>query len=176
MPQEAHLKGSKRGPQKGIFWPQKCHFPDFPILTCVGGPWDRNTSSKLTTSSISSVEHQLSKLAGSRPNSEDFLSNYRGPVWLDDRGTGQYGNDWRKFRVVPRVHPLRSLVCTLFNKGGSRRAFRLPGAGGGSFPLYGGTFARSYSVPKIADSNYSPDFSYFLWKLFGGRPGSGVQT
>ena len=27
-------------------------------------------------------------------------------------------------------------------------AFRLPGAGGGSFPLYGGTFARSYSVPR----------------------------
>ena len=35
---------------------------------------------------------------------------------------------------------------TLFNRGGNRRAFRLPGAGGGSFPLYGGTFARSYSV------------------------------
>ena len=38
------------------------------------------------------------------------------------------------------------LACTLFNRGGNRRAFRLPGAGGGSFPLYGGTFARSYSV------------------------------
>ena len=39
------------------------------------------------------------------------------------------------------------LFCTLFRRGGNRRAFRLPGAGGGSFPLYGGTFARSYSVP-----------------------------
>ena len=58
------------------------------------------------------------------------------------------GNEWRKFRAVPRLYPLRSLVCTLFNKGGSRRAFRLPGAGGGSFPLSGGTFARSYSVSK----------------------------
>ena len=61
------------------------------------------------------------------------------------------GNEWRKFRVVPRLYPLRSLVCTLFNEGGNRRAFRLPGAGGGSFPLYGGTFARSYSVPILAE-------------------------
>ena len=43
-------------------------------------------------------------------------------------------------------NPCVPLFCTLFNKGGNRRAFRLPGAGGGSFPLYGGTFARSYSV------------------------------
>ena len=43
------------------------------------------------------------------------------------------GNEWRKFRAVPRLYPLRSLVCTLFNKGGSRRAFRLPGAGGDHF-------------------------------------------
>ena len=42
MLQKAHLNGSKGDPQKGIFWPQKCHFPDFPILTSVGGPWDRN--------------------------------------------------------------------------------------------------------------------------------------
>ena len=46
--------------------------------------------------------------------------------------------------------PCVPLFCTLFNKGGSRRAFRLPGAGGGSFPLYGGTFVRSYSVPKVS--------------------------
>ena len=42
--------------------------------------------------------------------------------------------------------PCVPLFCTLFNRGGNRSAFRLPGAGGGSFPLYGGTFARSYSV------------------------------
>ena len=60
------------------------------------------------------------------------------------------GNEWRKFRAGPRLYPLRSLVCTLFNRGGSRRAFRLPGARGGkSFPLRGGTFARSYSVPIV---------------------------
>ena len=33
----------------------------------------------------------------------------------------------------PRLYLLRSLVCTLFNKGGSRRVFRLPGAGGDHF-------------------------------------------
>ena len=38
-------------------------------------------------------------------------------------------NEWRKFRAIPRLYPLRSLVCALFNKGGSIRAFRLPGAG-----------------------------------------------
>ena len=42
--------------------------------------------------------------------------------------------------------PCVPLLSTLFNRGGNRRAFRLSGAGGGSFPLYGGTFARSYLV------------------------------
>ena len=45
--------------------------------------------------------------------------------------------------------PCVPLFCTLFTKAGNRRVFRLPGAGGGSFPLYGGTFARSYSVPNF---------------------------
>ena len=48
-------------------------------------------------------------------------------------GVPDDGNDWRKFRAVPRSYPLRSLVCTLFNKGGNRRAFRLPGEGGDHF-------------------------------------------
>ena len=43
--------------------------------------------------------------------------------------------------------PCVPLFSTLFSKAGNRRAFRLRGAGRGSFPLYGGTFARSYSVP-----------------------------
>ena len=42
--------------------------------------------------------------------------------------------------------PCVPLFCTSFSRGGNRSAFGLPGAGGGSFPLYGGTFARSYSV------------------------------
>ena len=44
--------------------------------------------------------------------------------------------------------PCVALFCTSFNRGGNRGAFRLPGAGGGSFPLCSGTFARSYSVSK----------------------------
>ena len=48
-------------------------------------------------------------------------------------GAPDNGNDWRKFRVVPRPHPLRPSFCPLFNRGGSRRAFRLPGAGGDHF-------------------------------------------
>ena len=43
------------------------------------------------------------------------------------------GHEWRKFRAVPRLYPLRFLVCTFFNKGGSRGAFRLPGAVGDHF-------------------------------------------
>ena len=62
-------------------------------------------------------------------------------------GVPDNGNDWRKFRALPRSYPLCSL--TSFNGGGSRGTFGLPGVGGGSFPLYGGTFARSYSVSKI---------------------------
>ena len=41
------------------------------------------------------------------------------------------------------------LFCTSFNRVGNKERFRLPGAGGGSFPLYGGTFARSYSVSNL---------------------------
>ena len=48
--------------------------------------------------------------------------------------------------------PCVPLFCSLFNRGGNRRAFSLPGAGGGSFPLYGGTFARSYSVSTDPDT------------------------
>ena len=68
-------------------------------------------------------------------------------------GVPDNGNDWRKFRAVPRSYPLRSLFCTLFNRGGNKERFRLPGAGGGSFPLYGGTFARSYSVSILGARN-----------------------
>ena len=45
--------------------------------------------------------------------------------------------------------PCVPLFSTLFSRGGNRRVFRLAGAGGGSFPLYGGTFARSYSVSRL---------------------------
>ena len=55
--------------------------------------------------------------------------------------------------------PCVPFFSTLFNGGGNRRAFGLPGAGGGSFPLYGGTFARSYSV-SIGDKNDDPPNFY----------------
>ena len=48
--------------------------------------------------------------------------------------------------------PCVPLFCTSFNRVGNKERFRLPGAGGGSFPLYGGTFARSYSVSNYAGS------------------------
>ena len=50
--------------------------------------------------------------------------------------------------------PCVPLFCTSFNRVGNKERFRLPGAGGGSFPLYGGTFARSYSVSKNQVINY----------------------
>ena len=46
-----------------------------------------------------------------------------------DSGVSDNGNEWRKFRVVPRSHPLRPLGCTLVNRGGNKSAFRLPGEG-----------------------------------------------
>ena len=35
-------------------------------------------------------------------------------------GVPDNGNEWRKFRAVPRSYPLRSLVSTLFNRGGNK--------------------------------------------------------
>ena len=77
-------------------------------------------------------------------------------------GVSDNGNDWRKFRVVPRSHPFRPLVLYFVNRGGNRRVFRLPGAGGGSCPLYGGTFARSYSVSirNPGNTNFVPRMSW----------------
>ena len=49
--------------------------------------------------------------------------------------------EWRKYCVVPRAHPLHPCVFACFHRSGSKGTFRLPGA-----TLYGGTFARSYSV------------------------------
>ena len=66
----------------------------------------------------------------------------------DDRGTGQ----WKRLEEVPRRTSLVPLAfpCFVHCLIGveTKERFRLPGAGGGSFPLYGGTFARSYSVSK----------------------------
>ena len=77
----------------------------------------------------------------SRWNTPKIHAQYE---WMT--GVSDNGNEWSKFRAVPRSYPLRPLFSTLFNRGGNRRVFRLPGAGGGSFPLCCGTFARLYSV------------------------------
>ena len=87
-------------------------------------------------------------LKNSPSTSSPFKIQPRNRANIGDRydwttGVPDNGNDRRKFRVVPRSHPLRPLVLHLFNRGGNRRAFRLPRGGRGS---YGGTFARSYSV------------------------------
>ena len=52
--------------------------------------------------------------------------------------------------LVPLAFPC---FRTFFIRGGNRRAFRPTGVGGGSFPLYGGTFARSYSVSIFSGRN-----------------------
>ena len=65
--------------------------------------------------------------------------------------------------------PCVPLFCTLFNRGGDRRAFRLPGAGGGSFSLYGGTFARSYLVSNFHLQCYHLQCFSFAQKGVGSR-------
>ena len=78
-------------------------------------------------------------------------------------GVPDNGNEWRKFRAVPRPYPLRSLVCTLFTKGGSREAFRLRGAGGDHFhytvePSPGHFFGVDRGWGKAGQSVISPSF------------------
>ena len=69
------------------------------------------------------------------------------PTWAADRGTGQ----WRWMEEVPRRTSLVPLAspCFVVRLIGVETEALLDyqgGGGGGSFPLYGGTFARSYSV------------------------------
>ena len=54
------------------------------------------------------------------------------PVWLDDRGAGQ----WKCLEEVPRRTsrvPLASSYLCLFHRVGNKERFRLPGAGGEHF-------------------------------------------
>ena len=59
--------------------------------------------------------------------------------------------------------PCVPLFSTSFNRVGNKERFRLPGAGGGSFPLYGGTFARSYSVSILAGRHDRPGILFFVF-------------
>ena len=67
------------------------------------------------------------------------------------------GSEWRKFRVVPRSHPLRPLVLKSFSRGGNIRAFRLTGEDGDHFhctvePSSGHIRCRSTTVLGILES------------------------
>ena len=64
-------------------------------------------------------------------------------------GLPDNGNEWRKFCVAPCSHPLRPLVLCFYLIG-KQKGFRATRGGRGSFPLHGGTFARSYSVSNKA--------------------------
>ena len=88
-------------------------------------------------------------------------------------GVPDDGNEWRKFRALPRSHPLRSLVCTLFKKGGNRRAFRLPGVGGDHFhckvePSPGHIRCRNVCAPPMP-INYHLQ-KYHLSGVLSHRP------
>ena len=58
-------------------------------------------------------------------------------------GLPDNGHEWRKFRVVPRSYPWSTKLCLLRVEREGLLDFQ---GGQGSFPLYGGTFARSYLV------------------------------
>ena len=82
-------------------------------------------------------------------------------------GVPNDGNEWRKFRVVPRSHPLQPLFCTLFNWVGNRRALRrLPGEGGDHFhctvePSAGHVRCRSQQIPQAPARCPSLSSEYF---------------
>ena len=80
-------------------------------------------------------------------------------------GAPDNGNEWRKVRAVPLSYLLRSLACTLFNKGGSRRAFRLPGTGGDHFhctvePSPGHIRCRSVAEIKVLSPFEMPRMNF----------------
>ena len=84
--------------------------------------------------------------------------------WYDwTTGVPHDGNEWKKYRVVPRAHPSRTLPYAYFNRSGSKGAFSFPGATSPTLPLYGGTFARSYLVSTVLNSkvtNFTPGLSF----------------
>ena len=55
------------------------------------------------------------------------------PTFLGDRydwttGAPHDGNEWKKYRVIPRAHPSRTLVYAYFNRSRSKELFSFPGA------------------------------------------------
>ena len=43
-------------------------------------------------------------------------------------GAPHDGNEWKKYRVVPRAHPSRTLLYVYFSRSGSKERFSFPGA------------------------------------------------
>ena len=78
-----------------------------------------------------------------------WFSSFLGDRYDWTTGAPCDGNEWKKYRVVPRAHPSRTLLYVFFNRSGSKEPFSFPGATW-ALPLYGGTFARSYSVFVIS--------------------------
>ena len=70
-------------------------------------------------------------------------------VWVDDRGTGQ----WKCSVSCLARTPCVPLFCTSFNRVETEGLLEYQG----SFPLYGGTFARSYLVSKYGWTTGAPD-------------------
>ena len=90
-------------------------------------------------------------------------------------GTGMTGRPGHRTMEVsgrstvslPHAHPSRTLLYAYFNRFGSKELFSFPGATWDHFRLYGGTFARSYSVSFNFCTNTcgtcnSLDRKYFL--------------
>ena len=71
-------------------------------------------------------------------------------------GVPDNGNEWRKFHVVPRSHPLRPLLCALSTRGGKRRAFILPGPG----VTRGGGSCRVLQIPVIYTYTFYQQCAY----------------
>ena len=64
-------------------------------------------------------------------------------------GAPNDGNEWKKYRVVPRAHPSRAPFLCFFKKIGLEANNLLVSSGDvGSLPLHGGIIARSCLVSK----------------------------
>ena len=96
------------------------------------------------------------------------------------------GNEWRKYRVIPRAHPLRPCVFAYFHWSGSRGAFKLPGATWDRFRCTvepsGGhircRFPQMYSIFRVKIGHVPLERSVFLESRkahFGGRKGQMVN-
>ena len=69
----------------------------------------------------------------SRAEQTDRQTDFLRELLFGDRydwttGAPHDGNEWKKYRVVPRAHPSRTLLYANFNRFGSKGALSFPGA------------------------------------------------